>query len=196
MSIQPFWRPPLREVAWTLPDRVPPRGMTRWPSLYAVGAMRIPDAPIIHWTIRSGSRYFAGQGIRGRVYARGPGFGEVIMGPHSSYLTMIVIAAGTTGLMLAIRLLGKFAEKTHDKATGIASPPPPQPIPLAPAVSTASAGMEPGVLMAIIAAAVAAELGTDKVLLDSIHEVNIPSSSHDWGMHGRHMIFDSHRLRS
>lgn len=118
------------------------------------------------------------------------------MGPNSTYLTMIVIAAGTTGLMLAIRLLGKFAESTHDKAMGIASPPLPQPIPPAPSVGTGSTVMEPGVLMAIIAAAVAAEVGTDKVLLDSIHEVNIPSSSHDWGMHGRHMIFDSHRLRS
>lgn len=119
------------------------------------------------------------------------------MGPHSSYLTMIVIAAGTTGLMLAIRLLGKFAEATHDKARAIDSPPPP-PAPVAAPlpVGTSPGTMEPGVLMAILAAAAAAELGTDKVLLDSIHEVHIPSSSHDWGMHGRHMIFDSHRLRS
>jgi hypothetical protein len=113
------------------------------------------------------------------------------MSADGSLLVTILVLAGTTALAWFIRMMGIYGTATHDWALQNSS------APRADRPSrTQSGGIEPGVLVAILTAAAAVELGVTEVKLKSAHELRTNQSTSEWPAHGRQMIFQSHRLRS
>ncbi len=109
---------------------------------------------------------------------------------NGSFLVVLGVLAGTVALIGAIRMIGVYAAATQDFVLAESSAKP-RPVPR-------SSGTDQLLLVAILSAAAAAELEVEigDVRIHAIHEVAVPVSSHDWGAHGRQMIFQSHRLRS
>lgn len=107
---------------------------------------------------------------------------------NGSFMVLVLVLVGTVALVGIIRMLGVYSAATQDFV--VASKPAPHP------ASARATAPDPLLLVAILSAAAAAELGVENVTIRQIHEVSVPQSSHDWGAHGRQMIFQSHRLRS
>lgn len=106
---------------------------------------------------------------------------------NGSIMVVLLVLLGTVAVIGLIRMIGVYGAATQDyvasqAATAPSTSPPPSSDTL--------------LLVAILSAAAAIELETENVVIREIHEVKIPQSSHDWGAHGRQMIFQSHRLRS
>jgi len=111
------------------------------------------------------------------------------MGTEGSFLVLVAVLVGTTALILFLRMVGVYGAATHDWAqTNLAKA-------SAKVASTNRAGMEPALLVAILSAAAAIELGLDKVTLREVHELQMSPSHPEWPAHGRQLIFQSHRLR-
>lgn len=104
------------------------------------------------------------------------------MGSSGSIPVIIAIVVGTAALIGFVRLIGLYADATHPK-------PVPRP-------QTTPTGPDPRLLIAILSAAAVIELGDDKIRLREIHELSANTNSPEWGVQGRKMIFQSHRLRS
>lgn len=104
------------------------------------------------------------------------------MGSSGSIPVIIAIVLGTAALIGLVRLIGLYADATH---------PSPEARP-----SAVPTGPDPRLLIAILSAAAVMELGDDKIRLREIHEVSANVNSPEWGVQGRKMIFQSHRLRS
>lgn len=104
------------------------------------------------------------------------------MGSSGSIPVIIAIVVGTAALIGFVRLIGLYADSTH-----------PVPEVRPKAVPT---GPDPRLLIAILSAAAVIELGDDKIRLREIHELSANANSPEWGVQGRKMIFQSHRLRS
>jgi len=109
---------------------------------------------------------------------------------NGSFLVVLNVLAGTVALVGFIRMLGVYAAATQDFVLAEST--------AKPRSAPRSSGTDPLLLVAILSAAAAIELEVEvkDVRIHEIHEVSIPVSSHDWGAHGRQMIFQSHRLRS
>lgn len=108
---------------------------------------------------------------------------------NGSMLVLFFVVAGTLAALGFIRMIGFYAAATQDYAAALESASKSH-------ASTRRGGTDPILLIAIISAAAAAELEVESVQIKEIHEVSVPQSSHDWGAHGRQLIFQSHRLRS
>lgn len=107
---------------------------------------------------------------------------------NGSMLVLFFVVAGTLAALGVIRMIGFYAAATQDYVAALAASKARNP--------SKRLGPDPILLVAIITAAAAAELEVESVKIKEIHEVSVPQSSHDWGAHGRQMIFQSHRLRS
>lgn len=113
------------------------------------------------------------------------------MSADGSLLVTILVLAGTTALAWFIRMMGIYGTATHDWALQNAAQ-----SKIDRSSRSLPGGMEPGVLVAILTAAAAVELGVPEVKLKSAHELRTNQSTSEWPAHGRQMIFQSHRLRS
>jgi len=111
------------------------------------------------------------------------------MSAGDSFLVMITVLGGTLALVAVLRMIGVYGAATHDWTLSQAPPPPT-------GKPSRSGGLEPGLLVAILTAAAAAELGLDDVRVTEIHEINAQQNSLQWPAQGRQMIMQSHRLRS
>lgn len=104
---------------------------------------------------------------------------------NGSIVVLVSVVLGTLATLGIIRMIGLYADATHEYT--LARPA---------AKPSFRSGPDPLLLITILSAAAAAELDVEEVRIREIHEVSVPTSSHDWGAHGRQMIFQSHRLRS
>lgn len=113
------------------------------------------------------------------------------MSADGSLLVTMIVLAGTTALAWFIRMMGIYGTATHEWALRNADTQR-----LERTTKALSGSIEPGVLVAILTAAAAVELGVPEVKLQSAHELKTNQTSSEWPAHGRQMIFQSHRLRS
>lgn len=104
----------------------------------------------------------------------------------SQWLALLAVLAGTAVFMLLIALVGRWLAATHPE----------------PAVAPKAAVAEPTVLhptpetLAIIAAAVAAHLGT-RARITSIRAggPSVETLMQQWSLEGRRQIYSSHQVR-
>ncbi|MFA6960066.1 MAG: hypothetical protein WC205_04850 [Opitutaceae bacterium] len=117
------------------------------------------------------------------VEAGHPLFGSV-------WLALLAVCGGIAVFLVLVALLGRWLAATH----------PAPPLRPAKAVVPAAAAATPGVTTAIIAAAIAAELGdTAKVtavrLVASPAIPSVEMLMQQWSMEGRRQIYSSHKVR-
>lgn len=111
------------------------------------------------------------------------------MGTEGSFLVLVTVLVGTTALILFLRMVGVYGAATHDWAQANTTPKRTMPS------HGFGSGMEPALLVAILSAAAAIELGIDHVAIREVHELQMSPGHPEWPAHGRQLIFQSHRLR-
>ena len=106
----------------------------------------------------------------------------------NQWLALLAILAGVAVLMLVVRQIGQWLAATH-----------PASAPTAPPVAHASpaADVPDAVTLAIIAASVAAILGT-RARIAAVHSAPPPTVEmlmQQWSLEGRRQIYSSHQVR-
>ena len=115
---------------------------------------------------------------------------------HVPWLTLLVVLAGITVLMLIIRGFGFFLAKQHPVPTpkSAAIIPPPSPVKKAPGYD-----LDPqtvAVIAAVISTVIPQPFGALRIVLaPEKQDYSIEALMQIWSMEGRRQIYDSHRIR-
>lgn len=105
----------------------------------------------------------------------------------NQWLALLAVLADIAVLIAAVAFIGRWLAATHPTPT---PPPAPAPVTVIPAIPE---GISPEIL-AVIAAAVAAQLGS-RARIAAVQAPSVEMLMQQWSLEGRRQIYSSHQLR-